>query len=259
LNHLNFLWRLLLTNFRLSLAYRGAFVFTVIITVVKQILFLLSWHFFFEKYKVIQGWNFEHLLVAYGSVCFSVGFVETFFYGLKDLPRMVETGQLDSFLLQPKNVILNIAMSKGDMSALGELITGVLLISYSGYFINSFPAIILILSLSTVFMFSLLLYISCISFFVKNSFDFIRELNLNAIIVATQPNVAYRGLLKMLTFTILPVAFLSFFPIEFLRTGYWYYLCVTVVGTLFFFGLACWIFYIGLKRYESGNIIGFRQ
>lgn len=257
--HLKFLYTLMMTNFRLSLALKGAFYFTIIITVLKQLLFLLAWRFFFLKYQVVQGWNFDSMLLMYGTVCFSIGVVEAFFYGLKDLPRMIENGQLDTFLLQPKNVVLNVAMSKGDMASFGEIVTGIVVIAYSGYLQQSPLMVITILILGSIFVFALLLYLSCIAFFLKDSFDFIRELNLNAIIVASQPNIAYRGLLKMLTFTILPVAFLSFFPIEYLRTGLWKYLLFSALGTAVFFATAYGIFNLGLKRYESGNMIAFRQ
>jgi len=258
-NHIKFLYTLMMTNFRLSLALKGTFYFTIIITILKQVLFLTAWRFFFLKYQVVQGWNFNSMLLGYGSVCFSMGVVEAFFYGLKDLPRMIENGQLDTFLLQPKNVVLNVAMSKGDMASFGEIVTGIAVITYSGYLEQSPLMVITILILGTIFIFSLLLYLSCIAFFMKDSFDFIRELNLNAIIVASQPNVAYRGLLKMLTFTILPVAFISFFPIEYLRTGLWKYLLFSALGTAAFFAVANALFNLGLKRYESGNIIAFRH
>jgi ABC-2 type transport system permease protein len=258
-NPIPFVYHLMLTNFRLSLALKGAFYFTVIITIIKQILFLTAWRFFFAKYQVVQGWNFDNMLLMYGTVCFSIGFIEAFFYGLKDLPRMIETGQLDTFLLQPKNVVLNVAMSKGDMASFGEIVTGIIVIAYSGY-LEQYPFMVLsILALGTLFVFSLFLYLSCIAFFLKDSYDLIRELNLNAIIVASQPNVAYRGLLKMLTFTILPVVFLSFFPIEFLRTGLWKYLFFSAIGTIGFFLVAYGLFHLGLKRYESGNILAFRH
>lgn len=258
-NNIKFLYTLMLTNFRLSLALKGTFYFTIIITILKQILFLTAWRFFFLKYQVVQGWNFNSMLLMYGTVCFSIGVVEAFFYGLKDLPRMIENGQLDTFLLQPKNVVLNIAMSKGDMASFGEIATGIIVIAYSGYLLQSPFMVLTILILGVIFVFSLLLYLSCIAFFLKDSFDFIRELNLNAIIVASQPNVAYRGVLKMLTFSILPVAFLSFFPVEYLRTGLWKYLIFSTLGTMAFSLVAYNIFHLGLRRYESGNILAFRQ
>lgn len=255
---LRFLWLSLLTNLRLTLSFRIAFFLTIGITILKQLLFLIAWKYFFVKYKIIQGWNFTDMLFMNSIVCFSIGFVESFFYGLKDLPRLIESNQLDTFLLQPKNIILNIALSKGDMSSFGEIVSGIILIAYSGYLINSFLAVVIILISSIFFMCALLIYLSCIAFFMRNSYEFIRELNINANIVASQPNAAYRGILKMITLTILPVAFLSYFPVEHLRTGLWYYLVISMLGTAIFFWFACKLFKIGLKRYESGNMIAYR-
>ncbi len=257
--YLKFLWLAVVTNFKLSLALRFAFFITMVITIVKQLLFLVAWNFFFEKYKVIQGWNFNNMILMYGIVGFSIGCVETFFYGLRDLARIIDNNQLDTFLLQPKNVILNIAMSKGDLSALGEIVTGVILIIYSGYLVKAFPVILLILLIGILFVFSLFLYLGCIGFFMRDAYEFVRELSLNAIIIATQPNAAYRGAFKILTFTVLPVAFLSFFPIEYLRTGILKYLFFSLLGTTLFLGVAWWVFYTGLKRYESGNMIVYRH
>jgi ABC-2 type transport system permease protein len=256
---LKFVWLAICINLKRSLALRGAFLITMIVTITKQLLFLVAWSFFFDRYKMVQGWTFEHMILAYGILCFAMGFVEAFFYGLKELPQIIETSQLDTFLLQPKNIILNIALSKGDVSALGEVVTGILLIAYSGYFGTSLLIVLLLMVITTLFMFALLLYLSCIAFFMKNSSDFIKELNLNAIIVATQPNAAYSGAFKIFTFTILPVAFLSYFPVQYFRTGVWQYLLLTLAGTTVFFGVAYGLFKCGLKRYESGNMMFTRQ
>lgn len=259
LSPIKFLCLAIWTNFRLSFALRAAFFITLLLTILKQIMFLVAWNFFFLKYKMVQGWDFNQMLLMYGIVSFSLGALEAFFYGVRDIPKIIETGQLDNFLLQPKNVILNIALSRGDFSALGEMVAGILFIIYSGYFLKSILIILIILAIATLFVFSLYLYLSCIAFFTRNSADFIRELLLNSVIVATQPNAAYRGAFKMFTFTVLPVAFLSYLPIEFLRTGHIPFLLYTLLGTLIFFGISIALFQFGLKRYESGNMLGLRN
>jgi len=254
---IRFLMAAMRINFRLSIALRAAFLITVSIVIAKHCLYLLSWNFFFTRYKTIQGWNFEEMLLMYGIVSFSIGIVEVFFYGLKEFPRMVEMQQLDVFLLQPKNIILNIAMSKGDISAIGEVVLGILLIGYSGYLFS--PEILFIAFLGTIFIFSLYLYLSSIALFMTNSTNFVRELYQNANIVATQPNSAYRGVFRIFTLTLLPTAFISFFPVEYLRTGLIHHLLFASFGTSAFFIIACAVFYYGLKRYESGSSIVVRQ
>lgn len=252
---LHFIKTALAVNFRRTLVFKWAFLITLLLTVLKQGLFLISWHFFFEKYPTVREWDFSHMVLMYAIVCFCIGIVETFFYGLKELPRYIENNELDTFLLQPKNIVLNIALSKIDISAVGEMVTGIVLIYYVGYFSW---ALVLILGLSVLFMFSLFLYFASFAFFMKDAKDFIRELIMNAIIMASQPNVAYQGAFKMLTFTIIPVAFLSYFPIEYIRTGTLSHLLYATLGTVLFFFAAYGLFYWGLKRYESGNMMALR-
>lgn len=256
--HLSFARLVILSNVRRSMALKFTFCLSLILTIIKQLLFLVSWKFFFLHYKLVNGWHFEHMLLMYGLVCFAIGFMEVFFIGLKDIPKMVETAQLDTYLLQPKNIILNMALSRSDPSALGEVITGIILIFYSGFLTSHFPFVVIALITSAFFVFALHLYIACLAFYMNNSHEFIRELSLNVVIISTQPNSAYYGILKIFTFTLLPVAFLSFLPIEFFRTGLIHYFLLSITGTFGFFAFACWLFHAGLKRYESGNMSFFR-
>jgi ABC-type uncharacterized transport system permease subunit len=93
---------------------------------------------------------------------------------------------------------------------------------------------------------------------MTNANGFVRELYQNANILATQPNSAYRGFLRIVTLTVLPVSYLSFFPIEFLRTHSMAHFLSAFLGTLLFFALACWFFYRGIARYESNNIFSYK-
>lgn len=131
--------------------------------------------------------------------------------------------------------------------------------AHSAYLLKTFPMILLILVIGCLFIFSLFLYLGCIGFWMKDANEFVLELILNAVVIATQPNAAYHGAFKMFTLSILPVAFLSLFPIEFFRTGLLKYLLITLSGTILFFGIVCRLFYCGLKRYESGKLVLYRQ
>ena len=252
----HFLKRIFQANFKLSLTFRLSFLSTLIVIFMKQVFFLTTWNFFFNKYRSIHGWDFNDMLAMYGIVTFAIGFVELFFYGLKDLPRIVETQQLDIFLLQPKNLILNIAISKGNLGGIAEMFLGIFLLAYSQHLYSW--KIPLILPLAILFIFSLYLYLGSIAFFLRNSTGFIYELYQNATIMATQPNSAYNGLFWMIALTFLPTAYISYFPIEYLRTGVWVHLLYAISGGIVFFLVACWLFRLGLKRYESGYAIAQR-
>jgi len=251
---LRFIKTALLTQCKLNLVLKLSFLLKLLAVVLKHGLFLLTWMFFFNRYVNIVGWGFSEMLAMYGFFSFGVGVVEMFFYGLRDLPHMVDTNLLDNYLTQPRSVLLNVALAKGDIVAFSEIINGLLLLGISNYLKSDLFFLFFLLPLSALFIFSLHLYLSSISFFVKNSREFVRELYRNATIIAGQPNSAYKGALKILTLTLIPTAYLSFFPIEFLRTHNNLLFLCAYLGTFVFFGFAWWFFYLGLSRYESSSV-----
>lgn len=258
MNNIRYLLTVLSIQCKLDIALKLSFLIKVGALILKQGLFIIMWGFFFNKYLLVDGWNFSQMLAMYGLISFGIGFVETVFYGIRDLPSLIDTNQIDNYLVQPRNVLLGIALSKGDIAAFTEAIYGLGLLLVSGYLISDLFWLLILLPLSIMFIFSLYLYLSSVAFFLKNSHGFVRELYQNANIVATQPNSAYRGMLKFLTLTVLPTAYLSFFPIEFLRTHSFENILLAYVGTIVFLSVACFVFYKGLARYESGSNISYK-
>lgn len=247
-----------LTQIRLALSLRFAFLLKLASILVRQGLVIVMWGLFFNRYITVEGWHFGEMLAMYGLIAFGIGCVEMLFYGLRDLPFLIETNQLDYYITQPKNLLLNIALSKGDISAFSEIFYGLILLGLSGYLTSDTLRLLLLLPIAILFIFSLYLYVGSVAFYVKNAPGFIRELFSNANIIATQPNSAYSGLFKLFTLTFLPVAYISFFPIEYLRTHTIKTLGIAYLGTSLFFIIACQFFYLGIRRYESGNLITYK-
>jgi ABC-2 type transport system permease protein len=254
---MNYFIQQLRYNLKVFVSFKGDFLVSVLLVIARQIFFLLTWNFFFLQYKTIHGWQFQDLLAMYGLGSFAIGFTEFFLYGLRDIPRLIDTNELDVFLLQPKNLLLNIALSKNDPRSFSEIFFGIILLGYSGHLFSF--SIVILLALAVLFAISLHLYLSSFRFFIPNGTNFVRELFQNATIITTQPSAGFKGLFKIFTMTILPTAFLTFFPIEFLRTYNPEHLLYAIVGTFIFFALAHGVFFLGLKRYESGNVFMMRK
>ncbi len=255
MKNLTFLKIILKTQCKLNLAFRLSFLVKIIAMIIRQGLYIVTWGFFFNKYVSINGWGFHQTIAMFGIISFGIGFVELFFHGLREIPFLIENNQLDNYITQPKNILLNVALSKGNISAISEIIYGLLLLFASGYLISEFVLIIFILPLSVFFIFSLYLYLSSIGFFIKNSQGFIRELYYNANVIISQPSSAYKTFFKIFTLTIFPIAYLNYFPVEFLITHQIKNIFLAYIGSLLFLIFACLFFYKGLKRYESNSII----
>lgn len=253
MNSLKYVFTSIFMNIKSFLNLDINFFATLIVSTVKQLLFIVAWMFFFNRYKIIAGWRFNEMLVMFGIVSVGIGIIEIFFYGIRHLPELVENNQLDIYLVQPKNIVLNIAVSKTDISALGDLTTGLILSLFSGYLLSSFSLVVIFFINSAIFIFSLYLFLGSWSFFLKNSNSFIKEVYQNTLLLATQPNSAYKGVIKLITLTILPVGYMSFFPVEYLLSKSIYYFIYSTLGTTLFLILSYGFFFIGLKKYESGS------
>lgn len=249
-----YIYRMIRISLRNALASLSNLLSSIILISVKMGLFLLTWKFFFQKYSLVRGWGFEDMLAMTGIVMVSEGFVHAFLNGIRDLPSLIETGQLDLFLVQPRNTLLNLSLCKSNLNGFAEIIVGGVLLGVSGYFFTKAFALLWILPLGVCFMYTLHMYLGSLCFFIQNSSSFIKELVQNACIIATQPNSAFTGFIRILTLTVLPVAFLSYFPIEYLRTNTRENAVYAFLGTFLFFILASFVFQRGVKRYESSSL-----
>ena len=252
-NTLNFLLSVIKTNFRLSLSRKTDLLFSIIAGVIIHLANILTWNEFFRSYKEINGWTIHDLILLKGLLTCSVASVNLLFKGLRDIPQIVSYGLLDTYIVQPKNTLLKLAVSKFDVSALGDLMLGFAMIGYSGY-ATKLPFYVLgFITLGVFYFFGFYVVLGSIAFFFRGSISNIEALRILSGILCSQPVSGYTGIVKIVTMTILPVAYVAFFPIEFLRTLDVSYLLISVMGvfSLFFFSIA--LFGIALRRYESGS------
>src|SRR3990167_8359040 len=59
-------------------------------------------------------------------------------------------------------------------------------------------------------------------------------------------------------FTLIPAGLIGYVPVELLRAFSWYKFAILMSCSLGFLGVACLVFHLGLKKYESGNKFGMR-
>jgi ABC-2 type transport system permease protein len=72
---------------------------------------------------------------------------------------------------------------------------------------------------------------------------------------ATYPEALFTGVVKTLLFTMIPAGFVSYVPVHALRELSLSYAAAAVLGAVVITAAGVAVFYIGLRRYESGNLI----
>ena len=86
----------------------------------------------------IGGYSFKQVLLLWGLAAMGYGVSRFFFKNAFDLSDIINTGKLDNYLVQPKNVLLSVITSDVEVSALGDILYGYIILFLYGFSIRNF-------------------------------------------------------------------------------------------------------------------------
>jgi ABC-2 type transport system permease protein len=69
----------------------------------------------------------------------------------------------------------------------------------------------------------------------------------------------FTGVVRLLLFTVVPAGFISFVPLQLLHQFTWPLLGAMVGFMVLIVSVAMGVFILGLRRYESGNLLGMQN
>lgn len=251
-----FFFHIIKINFKSSFSLRASFIFKFLFVMLNNLIFFVSWTIFFGKFNAVNGWTIEHLSLMYGLVNMALGIMAIGFNGFKHMVKMIDTGELDTLLTLPRSILLTIACSNPDYSGIGIFLSGIILVMLSGFMTIGDAGIILLLVATSVMVFgSMTLIFGSLAFWFQDINRLSQDLYNVMVMLATSPNCVYKGALKFIIFTILPVGFVSNWPIEYFVQKDFSYILWVMFAAIGLLTLAIALFHCGLRRYESGSCV----
>jgi len=206
----------------------------------------------------LGGWGLKDVMYlwALGPACFGLAHVVA--GNVRQLGRMIVEGDLDVYLLQPKDPLLHALVSRTDVSAWGDLAYGFVLLPFVT--LDPFQwALFTLFAVTGAFVLvgffalvqSLAFWLGSVEGLAGAATEFILSFSLYPETVFPQP-------MRWVFYSLVPAGFLAFLPLRVLKDAQWIWLPVVVVAAAVF-ALAAWVvFGAGLRRYESGNATGGR-
>ena len=244
-------------NLNAQLAYRGAFFSEVIAMFINDGAWVVFWMFFFTRFPVLRGWSLTDVM--------SLWAVATAGYGIaycvmgnahRQLAPAIAQGELDLWLLHPRAVLPHLLLGRSVPSAWGDGAFG-----YIVYFVFVRPdaarmAMFVVLTFIVAIVFvGLGIMAGSVSFYLGNASTLSDQWRDTVITFATYPPTLFEGAVKVLLFTVLPAGFVSYLPVETLRSMSIWDLFTAFSGAVAVLAAGAGMFYHGLRRYESGNLI----
>ena len=251
---------------RLSLKYnimkqmtnKVTFLTNIIFMILNDATFIIQWLILFGIKEDFGGYNLNNVLVLWGLAATVFGFSRLFFYKAFELPGLIVNGKLDSFLVQPKNVLLSVITSDTSISAIGDILYGFMVALFCHLSLAQFVLFVLFSITGSIIATAFTIILSSICFkFVKG--DVLVDTLSGAITsFATYPDTIFKNTVKLIFYTIIPVGLTNYLPmhiiIKFDLVSFLIVLGVTALSVV----LAFATFYKGLKSYSSSNLMSSR-
>ncbi len=215
----------------------------------------------FTNIPLLEGWTVDQIIFIYGYSLIPRGIDHLYADNLwKVAYFLIRRGQFDKYLTRPVDPLLHVLMEGFEPDALGELLTGLVLVILAGRrlavavtpgFVAGF---ILAVIFGTMIYTGVKIIFASVALWTKQSGSLLHMMYMTSDF-AKYPVTIYNILIKSLITYILPFAFTAYYPATWLLTGQ--HTLFTLGGTviagsvLVFLGRLLWN--RGLAAYESAG------
>lgn len=246
-------------NIMREMINKVTFLTNVTFMVLNNASILIQWFILFRLREEIGGYTMREVMMLWGLTAASFGLSHILFARVFSLPELIVSGKLDSYLVQPKNVLLGVMTSATDVSAIGDLLYGLALLGFCGLHGGSVFLALLFVGNGAVILTAFALLFGSLAFWFVRVEMLGNQMVMGFVSFATYPDGIFRGLSRFLLYLVIPVGMAFYHPVHILVRF--------DAGMLFtVFGYACLlsaaavaVFYRGLRRYSSSSLMEARM
>ena len=234
---------------------KATFVSNVVFMILNNASFIVQWIVLFSLKSNIGGYSLNQVLLLWAMAASTYGFSHFFFRRAYHLSDIINTGKLDSYLVQPKNVLLSVITTDVEPSALGDILYGYIIVFISGFTIRKL-FLFTIFSISGGILITAFSVILCsLSFWFQRSEMIADTGNGMVTTFATYPDGIFKGFVKALLYTIIPIGIANYMPVKIITQFNSYLIIPVILVPIVFVIVAYIVFYKGLRRYSSSNLM----
>lgn len=246
-------------NLLANMEYRIPFLIQVTFMLLNDVFLLFFWWILFQRFDNIAGWQQSEVFLLYAFSAGAFGMAYAVFGNAGRLSNMIVEGQLDYYLALPRDTWLSVLASRSISSTIGDILFGLLVVIV----IVQKPLLILaavgLMMLAGLFFVSAVSTVHSLTFFLGNAEQLASSFSEALVSFSLYPVSIFSVGLRMVLHTILPAAFIGFVPVTLIRAFSWPLFLAMVGATVAAVALSRYVFYRGLRRYESGNLVAPRM
>jgi len=256
--HLRMHWAYVKTSIKTAFEYRINFIIQIVSMALNDSMWILFWLIFFSKFQELNGWGMHDLMLLYSVLLIGFGASGILFGNRIEISKMIVEGRMDYYLTLPKNVLYHTLISRTGWYDAGDLIFGLVIASFT-IPLYKWPLLLVLSTTSMIIFTAFAVLVGSISFFIPTTGQAGRQIFWSAVSLSMYPSSIFKGAAKVFIMIIIPSGFITGVPVELLNNFNWTWFLITIGFTIAFSTLAVIVFYAGLRKYESGNLLYVRD
>lgn len=245
-------------NIMRQMVNKVTFITNILFMILNNASFILQWIILFSLKNEIGGYTIKEVILLWGLAASVFGISHILFYKAFEMPDLIINGKLDSFLVQPKNVLLSVITSDTSISAIGDLIYGYICLIIYGITLKNFILFTIFSITGAIILTAFVTIVGSLCFWIVRADTLTDSLTNIMINFATYPGTIFKTGIKVILYTLIPVGIANYLPVDLMLNfdlaSFIYIIGFTIAITL----LAFYIFHKGLKRYSSSNLMSSR-
>ena len=258
--YLRFLGAAFSANIQSALEYRANFLVQVFGMMLNNAAFAVFWKILIDRAGSVGGYGFTDIMALWAIVSTAFGFAHIFFGNIRNLGSVIMEGELDVYLLQPKDAWLNVIVSRTSVSAWGDALYGYLVLAFlpgasaPGFLLFTVLAIIGALILAATFAAA-----ESLAFFLGDSSAISGALAEFMLSFSLYPETIYGQGSRWIFYSLVPSGFVAFLPLAAWKALDWGMVPFLGGAAILYLLASRGLFALGLRRYESGSQMGTRM
>lgn len=221
--------------------------------------FIIQWVILLGIKEDIGGYGMKEVMLLWGLAASSYGLSRIFFARAFSLPDLIINGKLDSYLVQPKNVLLGVITSATNTSALGDLLYGLIVLCVFCFSIRRLFLFLLFTVTGAVIVTAFALLMGSLTFWFVRADAFGYHMVNGLISFSTYPDGIFQGTARFLLYNVIPVGMAIYQPVH-VMMDFDAGRLLTVVGyAALLSAVSAFVFYRGLRRYSSSSLMEARM
>lgn len=246
-------------NIMREMVNKVTFLTNVCFMVLNNAALLIQWFILFRLREDVGGYTMREIMLLWGLTASSFGLSHILFARAFSLSELIIKGKLDSYLVQPKNVLVSVITSSTDVSAIGDFLYGVALACACRPGVCGFFLFLLFTVTGMIVFTAVALLIGSLSFWFLRMDMLENQAVMGMISFATYPDGIFQGISRFLLYFVIPVGMAVWSPVHMI-SRFDVGMLVTVLGyAVLLLATAVCVFYRGLRKYSSGSLMTARM